>query len=130
MNHKNNSTHKPRPHVEWGSLIIFVISAIVEIALCILHFYANTGRMADASIGIGYLAEYGWLIGPFGLLFGFDFLIEGFIPSWKSYQKWKSEKLYKDEVKRMVRSSALSNQKKLSLDYQNFLEEIQKEAQN
>ena len=82
-----------RPHVKWGALVLSVVFASIELVLIFLSFYAKTGKLAGANVGLGFLAAYGWLLGAFALVLpSWGYLSEDFIPSYKKYKAWKQNK--------------------------------------
>lgn len=119
---KNTNKKNTHPHVKWGSLIVSMIFLFLEIALIVLHFYANSGAMTDANIGLGFVAAYGWLGGLLGLLAASALFFEEFLPSYIKYTTWKNYRNYKANVVKATRASVLSNIKKENRDYLELLE--------
>ena len=71
-----------------------------------LNFYANSGAMADASLGIGLLAAYGYLL-P-GIVFSFasfEEFFEKFLPSYKAFKKWEKEAAEQEAQKKAQRKA-------------------------
>lgn len=111
-----------KPHVKWGALVISVFSIIAESALMALNFYANTGKMANANLGLGFLAAYGWLFGMILLLAGLGYFFESFLPSYRKAKKLQAIENYKAALARATRDSLVSNSKKEAEAYVELLE--------
>ena len=99
-----NNTNTP-PTVKWGSLIFSFVGIITEVILIALNIYANTGKMAEADLALGFIAAYGWLFGAFALMGGLGVFFEEFLPSYRSYQKWEKKKA-KLEAQRQAQQKA------------------------
>lgn len=102
MKTNKQSTKHTNPHVKWGALALAALCIAVEIALFALNLYANTGKLADASISLGFVAAYGWILGGILLIVAGCELFEEFIPSCIRFKNYKRYLLYKSSIYHLV----------------------------
>lgn len=97
---KKHQELNTRPRIKWEAIIFCILALAVQIALIALNWYANTGNLADANVGVGLLAAYGWLAWLIITACSLSYIFEEFIPSYRKAKAWdKQQQIIRAERK-------------------------------